>query len=1072
MRRWPILAAILLTLLFPFLVGMLLVLSLDPAGARLFGHGGVTTTPLPPNTAGWFLSDAVNDFAYYPVPDSTSDPSTYFNNGVVVGTSGINFHTESGLAWIHAGGDWIDKNSVVQGTTDYATVTHAQNDITSNLTADVKQLLADTGNAQPQIMMSYASGGLRFIQSRFDPTTGNRPTIAVVYTDTSTDTLANLTGTSLDTSTSGSINAGCRSPPFVAFSAPQTSGVQATFTGTSSGTNLTTSAVTGTIHIGDTVAGAGPVAGGAAVLSQTSGTTGGAGVYVTDRALQVSAASLTASSTQALGHLTVDGSGVVNALVMDFKGSGYSSATATVSDQNGNCEGVTVTPVTVASGQVTGGTINNPTGKSTAWSSGPAWGLRFGAMNVALRFAAPNPAKTISTATLHFQVNASQFSGTATFHINRLYIPTVENSIELGIANNVTQDAALGSQAGIIFACAITGQSGFSVGTDITNCFTQSAVDYGNNLDIDYTGVDNTKIPLVGAGKFLMPTDGQVAGKQSGLKPTIVDCHTATTFGCTDLTTGTTTALQYAYDPTYTSLLVDANYFFITTDTGDQSHSFLDGKTIPLRATHDVTLGSGTGFTTVAGSKSITVHDTTHGASSGDWVRFPYHVSVGGIVFGGDEYDWFKITSIIDANHYTFDLINYGYSGNKNVGYSITSNVVTYCMDGANRISTTGQLLISGSGNAALNGAHAITAAGLFAFHGSSVFCAQFSLTAGNVGSTDDNSASVYIVPGSTVTDSGAVASYSVAGAGSPVVVTLPGHGYMANPTDVPNAFGPGYSQRAAVTVGGVTTGSFNAYTQANLTTTTFEINAGLGSGAGGPVSINSGKARILYATGAPIAAGKMPEEIYVRFYQLLGTDVQQPDGFGSIHGGKWAIGPAHRTTDDGNGGACGSTSGPYHNFGWSNRNQWVLGTIPSDPLYRAFAMGAYSYSKLTCQDDFFWNPGAVIIKQGQWYCIEIRLKLNTWDPTGVTPAAADGIVEAWIDGRKVFSKTNFQWRSNPPTASALSSTEVVPFANLGTMSMWFNNYYGGLYQFPTTDWHIYYKDIAIGTAYIGPMKM
>lgn len=1044
------------------------------AGARFLGHGGVPTTgPVTTPTAGWFLSEAVNDYAYYPVPNSTSDPSTYFNTGAAVGATGVDFHIETHLPWAHAGGDWVDKNGVAQGTTnDYATVTHAQNDATSDLTADVKQLLADTGDAQPQIMFAYSSGGLRYIQSRFDPTSANRPYIAVTYTDTSTDTLADLANTSLDTSTGTPINGGCRSPPFVAFSAPQTTGAQATFTGTSSGTNLTASAVTGTIHLGDTVTGSPIVDGGAAIVSQTSGTPGGAGVYVTDRALQVSSAALTASSTTAKGHFTVDGNGVVNSLVIDFTGSGYSSATATVTDQNGNCEGVTLTPVTVSGGQITGGTINNPSGKSSAWTSGPAWGLRFGAMNIAMRFAAPNPAKTISTATLHFQVNASQFSGTATFHINRMTIPTVQNSVDLGIANNVTQDANLGAQSGIIFACGITGDAGFAVGTDITNCFTQSALDYTIDTDYDYTGIDSAKIPLVAGGKFLMPTDGQIAGLQSGLKPTIVDCHTATTFGCTDLTTSTTPALQYAYDPSYSSILIDTNYFFKTTDTGDQSHSFVDGKTIPLRATHDVTLGSGTGITTTAGSKTITVHDIGHGASTGDWARFPYHVSAGGIVFGGDEYDWFRITNVTDADHYTFDLINYGYSGNRNVGYSITSNVVTYCMDGANRIPTSGQLLISGSANSALNGAHVITDAGLVSFNGSSVFCAKFSLTAGDVGQTIDDGASVYIVPGTSITDGGAVASYAAAGAGVPLTVTLPGHGYMSNPTDVPNAFGPGYSQRAAVTVGGVTTGSFTAYTQSNLTTNTFEINAGLSTGSGGPTSINSGKARILYASGPPIPTGKLPDELYVRFYQLLGTDVQQPDGFGPIHGGKWAIGFAHRTSGDGNGGACGSTSGPYHNYGWSNRNQWYLGTMPTDPIYRALAMGAYSYSKFTCQDDFEWNPGGVILKQGQWYCIEIHIKMNTWDPTGATPAAADGIIEAWVDGRKVFSKTDFQWRSNPPAASALSATEVVPFANIGVLSAWFNNYYGGLYQFPTTDWHIYYKDIAIGTSYIGPMKM
>lgn len=68
----------------------------------------------------------------------------------------------------------------------------------------------------------------------------------------------------------------------------------ATFTGTGSGTNLTTSAVTGTIHVGDVISGAG-VPGGTTILSQTSGPTGGAGVYVTSAATTSVAASLAAN---------------------------------------------------------------------------------------------------------------------------------------------------------------------------------------------------------------------------------------------------------------------------------------------------------------------------------------------------------------------------------------------------------------------------------------------------------------------------------------------------------------------------------------------------------------------------------------------------------------------------------------------------------------------------------------------------------------------------------------------------------------------------------------------------------
>jgi hypothetical protein len=68
----------------------------------------------------------------------------------------------------------------------------------------------------------------------------------------------------------------------------------ATFTGSGSGTSLTVSSVTGQIFLGDVVSGTG-VPAGTTIVSQVSGTEGGAGVYVTSKATTASAASLTAT---------------------------------------------------------------------------------------------------------------------------------------------------------------------------------------------------------------------------------------------------------------------------------------------------------------------------------------------------------------------------------------------------------------------------------------------------------------------------------------------------------------------------------------------------------------------------------------------------------------------------------------------------------------------------------------------------------------------------------------------------------------------------------------------------------
>ena len=71
----------------------------------------------------------------------------------------------------------------------------------------------------------------------------------------------------------------------------QPNSLGATFTGNGSGTNLTVSAITGLIGIGDVVSGTG-VPANTTILSQTSGPAGGNGVYVTSNATTSSGASL------------------------------------------------------------------------------------------------------------------------------------------------------------------------------------------------------------------------------------------------------------------------------------------------------------------------------------------------------------------------------------------------------------------------------------------------------------------------------------------------------------------------------------------------------------------------------------------------------------------------------------------------------------------------------------------------------------------------------------------------------------------------------------------------------------
>ena len=97
----------------------------------------------------------------------------------------------------------------------------------------------------------------------------------------------------------------------------------ASFTGTGSSTNLTVTAVTGYISVGDVIAGTG-IPSGTTISSQSSGTTGGAGVYVTSQATTASAAALT--STSFVVDVTAVATGTL-AIGQEITGAGVTAGT-------------------------------------------------------------------------------------------------------------------------------------------------------------------------------------------------------------------------------------------------------------------------------------------------------------------------------------------------------------------------------------------------------------------------------------------------------------------------------------------------------------------------------------------------------------------------------------------------------------------------------------------------------------------------------------------------------------------------------------------------------------------------
>lgn len=116
-----------------------------------------------------------------------------------------------------------------------------------------------------------------------------------------------------------------------------TGSIGATFTATGAGTNLTVSSVTGRISIGDTLGTISGIPAGTIVISQTSGTTGGAGVYVTSVATTISAA--TATSFGNVLNITAVGSGIL-LLGQPVTGTGIPSDAVLASQISGATGGV------------------------------------------------------------------------------------------------------------------------------------------------------------------------------------------------------------------------------------------------------------------------------------------------------------------------------------------------------------------------------------------------------------------------------------------------------------------------------------------------------------------------------------------------------------------------------------------------------------------------------------------------------------------------------------------------------------------------------------------------------------
>jgi hypothetical protein len=111
---------------------------------------------------------------------------------------------------------------------------------------------------------------------------------------------------------------------------------------------------------------------------------------------------------------------------------------------------------------------------------------------------------------------------------------------------------------------------------------------------------------------------------------------------------------------------------------------------------------------------------------------------------------------------------------------------------------------------------------------------------------------------------------------------------------------------------------------------------------------------------------------------------------------------------------------------GWSARVQFsppgTVGATGDD-----IRLGYYTYhldQPGLCGELMPWND-AGIVEQKRWYCIEGHVRMNT-------PGVNDGVLEAWVDGTKVFSRSDLAYR------------RLGERPRVKLRSMWLNVYVGG----------------------------
>ena len=189
-------------------------------------------------------------------------------------------------------------------------------------------------------------------------------------------------------------------------------------------------------------------------------------------------------------------------------------------------------------------------------------------------------------------------------------------------------------------------------------------------------------------------------------------------------------------------------------------------------------------------------------------------------------------------------------------------------------------------------------------------------------------------------------------------------------------------------------------------------------------------------------ALGEEPEEIYFRYYLRLANDWNQTRDGGKLPG---LAGTYNRA---GWGGRR-----PTGVDGWSLRGSFYPTVRTPNPLQGRTPIGYYAYhmdQATRYGSSWPWTQSALgVLANNRWYCLEQYVKLNQ-------PAAADGVVRAWLDGVLAFEKSDVRFRS----------VEALKIERL-----WMNVYHGGTAVAPHTQ-HLFVDNVVLARGYIGPSPM